>query len=422
MILSNLSVPLVGIVDAAVMGHLDHPRFLAAVGAGAQIFGVIYMGLNFLRMGTTGLSAQAFGNNNHTELKTVLIQSSFTALSLGVVLFLLQAPIISAALGILESSPDVAVVIRDYYNIRIWSAPATLLNFVLIGWLLGRQNAKGPLWILIAINGTNITLDLVFVLLLGWKAEGVAMASVIAELTGLTVGLFLAFKAVREYPGDWSKLFHWPKLKRVFSINANILIRTLALMFSFAFMTVQSSRLGTTVLAANTLLLNFQSFMSYGLDGFANAAEALVGKAIGGKERNGFAQAIKVCMQWSVGVSVLFVLIYALFGKGMINVMTDLPMVRQTAREYLPWVIFLPLVSVWSFVYDGIYVGAIRDKEMRNIMLMSTFCVFVPSWYLLRGLNNHGLWLAFVCFMSARAILMHGWFGRIQHRNGFIES
>ncbi|MEM7281201.1 MAG: MATE family efflux transporter, partial [Pseudomonadota bacterium] len=208
-------------------------------------------------------------------------------------------------------------------------------------------------------------------------------------------------------------------IRQIFAVNANIFIRTLALMFSFAFMTVQSSRLGTLVLAANTLLLNFQTFMAYGLDGFANAAEALVGKAIGARERAGLLRAVQVCLQWSFGVSLIFAVGYWFLGSHLVELLTSLPEVLSTASEYLPWVVILPIISVWSFAYDGIFVGATKAREMRDAMVLSTFGVFVPTWWMSKGLDNHGLWLAFSLFMLARGVFMHLWFRRMLSRGDF---
>lgn len=423
MIVSNLSIPLVGITDTAVMGHLDAAEYLAAVGAGAQIFAVIFMGLNFLRMGTTGLVAQAFGESSSKKLRGVLYQSCLTGTLLGLLLVTLQKPILEIALKLLDAGPDLAELIRQYYEVRIWSAPFTLVNFVLVGWLLGTQNAKGSLWVLLSITLTNIVLDLILVNGFHFKTDGVALASVIAEIAGLLTGLLLVTKSLKHYPGGWhlSQLFDVSGLRQLLGVNVNILIRTLALMFSFAFMTVQSGRLGTLVLAANTLLLNFQTFMAYGLDGFANAAEALVGKAIGAKERAGLEQAVSVCLRWSFGVSLAFSLGYLIFGQPLVSAMTSLDSVYEYAIEFLPWIIVLPIISVWSFAYDGIFVGATKAKQMRDAMLLSTFGVFVPAWLLFRDLQNHGLWLAFSLFMLARGVFMHLWFRAMANRGDLIK-
>lgn len=423
MIISNLSIPLVGIVDTTVMGHLDSPNYLAAVGAGAQIFAVIFLGFNFLRMSSTGLAAQAFGSKDTRLLRSVLGQGIITAIALGMVLMLLQRPILDGAMAWFAPETALESVIGQYFSIRIWSAPFTLCNYVLVGWLLGLHMARSTLLVLLAINLTNIVLDIVFVLVFDWRAEGVALASFCAEVVGFLVGLWVVYRALHKNPGSWPQsLFVWSEFKSVFALNTNILLRTLALMFSFAFMTAQSTRLGTVILAANTVLLNFQTFMAYALDGFANAAEALVGKAIGEKQQAALDRAVRVCLQWSLGVALMFVGLFAALGDLFVDGMTGLESVRQMAKDYLVWIIVLPLISVWSFLYDGVYVGATRGAEMRNIMLISTFGVFVPAWFMFSRWDNHGLWLAFSAFMASRAILMHWTYQKLRSEGVLIHS
>ena len=297
----------------------------------------------------------------------------------------------------------------EYFSIRIWSAPGTLANMVLIGWFLGLQNARVPLFMFLTVNVTNIVLDLLFVIVLGMKVDGVALASVIAEYTGLAVGLWFVARALRARSGHWptAKLFRIREYAAFFAVNANLLIRTLALMFSIAFVTAQGARMGELVLAANAIMMNFQNLTSFGLDGIAHAAEALVGKAVGERNRESLKSAVRLCLKWSLYFAVGFTLCYAIGGSHLIAILTDLPDVRSAAMRYLPWMIVSPLVSVWSFLYDGVYVGATRAREMRNLMLISTFIVFLPAWFLLQGLGNHGLWLAFMLFMASRGIGMH---------------
>jgi len=395
MILSGLSVPLLGAVDTAVMGHLESEHYLAAVAIGAIVFSFIYMGMNFLRMGTTGQIAQAFGKSNHTEVRTVLGQALIVALLLAFTLLLLQKPI-SYTLAWLQASPLVTETATTYFNWRIWSAPFVLCNFVLIGWFLGMQDARGPMLILFATNIVNIVLDILFVTQLNMTVDGVALASVIAEACGAIAGFSYLTLVLKRYPGQWLKqaIINLKKLKRFFTINSHILVRTFALMFSFAFFTAQGAKFGDKILAANAVLLNFQAFMAYGLDGFANAAEALIGRAIGEKNQEGLKLAIKRCFQWALSVALLFSLLYLLLGKYLIGLLTALPTIKTIANEYLIWLILSPLVSVWCFIYDGIFIGATRSKEMMINMLYSTFFIFVPAVFLLRQFGNHGLWMA----------------------------
>ena len=300
----------------------------------------------------------------------------------------------------------------EYFYIRIWSAPGTLANYVLIGWFLGLQNARVPLYIFLTINITNIVLDLLFVLQLGMKVDGVALASVIAEYTGLVVGLFFAARALRQHTGNWplARLFNVRAYTAFFSVNANLFVRTMALMFAFAFVTAQGARLGGVILAANAVLMNLQNLTAFALDGFAHAAEAMVGKAVGQQRRDVLQRSVSLALKWSLIFAVGFCLIYVVIGPALIRLLTDLPEVRSTAMQFLPWLIVSPLISVWSFLYDGVYVGATRAREMRNLMLVSTFIVFLPAWFLLQGYGNHGLWLAFTLFMASRGIGMHAWY------------
>jgi MATE family multidrug resistance protein len=284
----------------------------------------------------------------------------------------------------------------------------------MVGWFLGLQNARVPLLIFLTINLTNIVLDLLFVIVLGMKVDGVALASVIAEYTALALALLLAARELKKRSGHWpfARLFNIRAYGAFFAINANLFVRTMALVFTYFFVTAQGARLGGLVLAANAVLMNLHNITSFGLDGFAHAAEALVGKAVGEKRREALEQAVKLSLKWSLIFAVGFCTAYAVFGPLVIDTLTDLPDVRVAAREYLPWFIISPLVAVWSFLYDGVYVGATRAREMRDIMLFSAFLVFLPAWFLLQGLGNHGLWLAFTLFLASRGIGMHYWYRR----------
>jgi len=414
MILSNISVPLLGMVDTGVTGHLESPVYLGAVAIGATVFGFLYMGMNFLRMGTTGITAQRYGAKDNDGLRVSLGQALIVSLLIAVTLLALQLPIGRLAMSLIGAEPAVEAFALQYFSIRIWSAPGTLANYVLIGWFLGLQNARVPLLIFLTINITNIVLDLWFVLSLGMKVDGIALASVIAEYTGLAVALVFAAKALRARSGRWpfARLFSARAYAAFFAINAHLFIRTMALMFTFAFITAQGARLGGLVLAANAILINVQHLTAFALDGFAHAAEALVGKAVGEKRRDALERSVQLALKWSLIFAVGFCLLYLLFGPLLIRVLTNLPDVRSTTMRYLPWLIVSPLVSVWSFLYDGVYVGATRSREMRDIMLFSAFVVFIPAWYLLQGLGNHGLWLAFTLFMASRGIGMHIWYRR----------
>jgi len=409
MILSNISVPLLGMVDTGVTGHLDSPAYLGAVAIGSTIFGFLYTGMNFLRMGTTGIAAQRYGADDNDGLRVSLGQALIVATCIALLLIGLQAPIGSVGMRLIGAEAEVETYGLVYFSIRIWSAPGTLANYVLFGWFLGLQNARVPLFMFLTVNLTNIVLDLLFVVVLGMQVDGVALASVIAEYAGLAVGLLFAARALRARPGQWPlpRLFNARAYTAFFSVNGNLFIRTMALMFTFAFVTAQGARLGPLVLAANAVLMNLQHLTAFGLDGIAHAAEALVGKAVGQGRRDILERSVSLSLKWSLYFALGFCVAYALLGAPLVRLLTDLPLVRETALTYLPWLVISPAISVWSFLYDGVYVGATRSREMRDIMVISAAVVFLPAWFLLQGLGNHGLWLAFTLFMASRGIGMH---------------
>ncbi len=414
MILSNVSVPLLGMVDTGVTGHLESPAYLGAVAIGGTIFTMLYMGMNFLRMGTTGIAAQSYGAGDNDGLRVSLGQALLVSLAIAALILTLQAPIAKLALALLGGDAETQRHAATYFYVRVWSAPGTLANFALVGWFLGTQNARVPLLIFLTINLTNIVLDLVFVVVLGMKVEGVALASVIAEYSGLAVGGAFAVAALRRREGHWpiARLTNLSAYGAFFSINANLFVRTMALLGTFAFITAQGARLGPAILAANAVLMNFQHLTSFGLDGLAHAAEALVGKAVGQKNEASLQHAVRLTLRWSLIFAAGFALVYVVAGGTIVRVLTDLPEVRATAMTYLPWLIASPLISVWCFLYDGVYVGMTRARDMRNIMLFSVLGVFLPAWFLTQDFGNHGLWFALMAFMASRGIGMHLGFRR----------
>jgi MATE family multidrug resistance protein len=410
MILSNITVPLLGLVDTAVMGHLEHPRYLAAVAVGATIFSFLFIGLNFLRMGTTGLAAQARGAGDADGMRAVLAQAVLIALLMAGSLLLCQVPIGHFAFWLIGPAPDVLEPAWTYYTVRIWAAPAALANFALVGWFIGMQNTRAPLFIMLTTNVLNIALSLLFVVGLGYRTGGVAAASVIAECAGLGLGAWLARRELSGFDGELQRelVFDPQRLRRIVSVNANLFVRTLSLMFVFGFITAQGARQGTAVLAANAILINFQYFMAYALDGLAHAAEALVGRAMGERNRAGLERAVRLSLLWSGALAAAFALTYLIAGRSVIGLLTSQPELIALTATFLPWMVLSPLASFWSFLFDGVFVGATWATAMRNTMAFSAFVVFVPTFYLTQaaGMGNHGLWLAFVVFMLSRAVTM----------------
>ncbi len=402
-------------VDTAVMGRLDQPAFIGAIALGGVIFSFLYWGFGFLRMGTSGLVAQAFGGNRHGEIKLILGRAVFLALILAASLVLLRQPIADFAFQWMQASRVTEKLAYRYFEIRIFSAPATLLNYALIGWFIGLQNTRIPLFLTLLANFTNIALDILFVLYWHWQVAGVAAASVIAEYSSLLCGLFFAAHKLRHFPQAirWRQLLSWAGFRPLMTINLNLFIRTLLLIFSFAFFTTQSARLGDVILAANTVLLHFQSLMAYVLDGFAHACEALVGKFHGARNRSRLQQTVKAAAQWSLGGAIVFCLAYSLAGDGLIALMTTQTEVRKVAESYRIFVALLPVISVWSFLFDGVFVGLTRAREMRNAVFLSVMTGYLPVWWWLRGLGNDGLWIAFIAFMALRSVLMAVYWKRI---------
>ncbi|BBB28011.1 MATE family efflux transporter [Neptunomonas japonica] len=417
MILSNITVPLVGLVDTAVIGHLPESQHLAAVAIGSMIFSIVYWAFGFLRMGTTGLTAQAVGADDDTTNRTLLAQSLVMATFIGICIILLQGPIIQLALHWIAAEPLVTEEALNYASIRIYGAPAVLCNFALLGWFVGNQNTKIPLLLLTVTNLLNMVMDIIAVYGLGMFADGVALATVIAEYGSLLLGLYLCRRVLKPMGGQLlrSSLTQIKHYTELFKVNRYLFVRTLAILFSLAFFTAQGARQGTDILSANAVLLNFLLLISNGLDGFAHATEALVGKRTGRQDIKGFYRTITTAAIWSLIAALLFTLFFWLFGGTIIRLLTSLENVQQQAMIYLPWLIVLPIISVWSFLLDGIFIGATQVKAMQNTMLFSVFCVFLPIWWLLRPLENHGLWIAFLTLFFARGV-SGGWvFWRLSH-------
>lgn len=420
MILANVTVPLVGIADSAAVGHLDRPDSLAGVAVGATLFSVLFTALNFLRMGTTGLAAQAAGAADESAGRAVLRQGLVVGLALAVAILVLSHPLESLALALIAPEPPVALEAARYMAVRIWGAPATLSLFVLTGWFIGRGDARSPLAIVLVVNGINIVLDFVLVWGLGLRAEGVAAATVVAEYLGLVVGLLLARRALGAPP--WRPDGPGPSYRRYLAINLPLFVRTTALMLSFAFLTAMGARFGSAVLAANALLLNFLYIASYALDGFANAAESLVGRAIGARDTGMLQGSLRLSTQWTLWIALALSLAFAAGGPAAVDLMTSQPVLRGLARDYLPWLVAAPLVGCWAYLFDGVFVGAMMTRQMRDTMLFAALAVYLPAWWLLRPFGNHGLWAAFMLFNAARGGAQWWVLRRARHRDPLLGA
>jgi len=411
-ILSNITVPLVGIVDLALMGHMDSEIHLNAIAIGGTIFSFIYMSFGFLRMGTTGFVAQAHGKKDHTELIHIFSRAIMVAFFLALVLILFQFPIGLLSIYLLDAGTEINELALEYFHIRIFAAPATLGIYALTGWFIGRQDTKTPLILALIINVGNIILNLVFIKLFGMKSTGVAYGTLIAQYIGFITGLVIIFKRNKHLLKLWSlqKTLNINKMKEYFSINKDIFIRTLLLISTLSFFTASSARMGSEILAINTILFQFFLFFTYFIDGFANAAEALVGKYIGEGKKTKLKTLIPLIFKWGLSISLPFSFIYYIFPEKLMYILTDLPQIISAAEPYFIWVGILPLVSFAAFIWDGIYVGAMAAKAIRNAMIISVVLVFFPLYFVLQPIwGNHGLWIAFNAFLFSRGAILHFW-------------
>ncbi len=408
MILANISVPLLGMVDTAVMGHLNAPHFLGAVAVGSLIFSFLFWSFGFLRMATTGLISQAIGYSDpeHHHQQQLLQRTLLLAFFIASLLLVFQSPLSHLAFYAMGASDLVTHYGQEYFSIRIWSAPAILANYVILGCLIGLSATRSALVLVLTINIVNIVLDLLLVNVFHMAVEGVALASVLAEYRGLIISYrLLKIHHIKILPLKFKFSFKPDyELRRLLKLHGNIFIRTLCLMFSFAFFMAQSAKQGDIVLAANAVLLHFITFMAFFLDGFANATEVITGNAIGNKDRAQLKQGLTYTALWSGVIATLFSFSYYLCGPTIINFLTTIPSVITAANEYLIWLVIAPVIGVWSYLFDGLFIGATRSTEMRNTMLFSTLICYLPAWYFFQGLGNHGLWLAIIIFFASRAI------------------
>ncbi|STO55803.1 MATE family efflux transporter DinF [Grimontia hollisae] len=424
MVLSNITVPLLGLVDAAVIGHLDHAWYLGGVAVGSTMIAVAFWLLGFLRMATTGLTAQAYGANDKPGLANVFLQGISLAWLLALAIIALHPLIADGVFSYSDASTEVKRYAEQYFSVRIWSAPAALTNLVVMGWLLGAQNAKKPMTLLIVVNVINIVLDVLFVVVLGWKVQGAAAASVIADYSGMALGLY--FVAQRwQSEGLPSPVAQWKKasagMGRLLKLNRDIFLRSLCLQLAFTFMTFQGATLGDDVVAANAVLMNFLMLVSFAMDGFAYAMEAMVGKAVGARNRNELMDSLVATTFWSLLISLLITCAFLLWGEGIVGIISDIPAVREQAFIYLPWLIAMPLVAMWCFLLDGVFIGATRGREMRNTMFVA-MAGFFAIWWSLSGFGNHALWAAMLGFMALRGLTLGALFVYQWRRETFLSA
>ncbi|QQC64036.1 MATE family efflux transporter [Paraburkholderia ginsengisoli] len=407
-VLANLTQPILGAVDTAVAGHLDGASYLGGVALGGLFFNFVFWGFGFLRMGTTGLVAQAHGAGDHAELRNTVIRALLMAAAIGAAVLALQLPLIDYALRALGGSDAVQRHAQLYCHARIWAAPLALGNYVVLGWLLGTQRVRLALLSQVFINGVNIAAVLLFVYGFGWGVAGIGAATATADALGFVLGAALLWHGRPRGLAALNRaaLFDTTALKRLIVLNRDIFVRTLCLLSSFGWFAHLGARQGDATLAANALLLNFQTVMAYGLDGFAHAAEALVGAAIGARDRHAFTQAVKVTALWSGFGALAFALVYWGAGAWIVERLTDQAAVRAAAETYLPWAALSPVISVWGFLLDGVFIGATRTRELMLSMIVSLAVFVAVSSALLALHGNHGLWAAMMIFMAARGVTL----------------
>ena len=401
--ISNLSVPMLSAVDTALMGRLENEQYLGAIAIGGVIFSFVYWGFGFLRMGVTGLTAQAYGAKDAKESTLILKRAAIVGLLIGLLLIVVQPLIAALSFYLMDAGAEVEQLARSYFHICIYAAPATLTLHVFHGWFLGMQNAKYPMFLAIVVNLLNLVLNLVFVKVLMMTSDGVALGTVIAQYFGLlcTVGLFL-----RKYRHLWDGwhlkgVLNLPALKRFFRISGDIFIRTLSVLFCHAFFTSKAAALSDTALAINTILLQFIHILAYGIDGFAFAVESLVGRYKGAREITNLKRSVRYSFWWVLLLSAGFSLVFGLLGTKLLYFFTNKTDLLIGARPYLIWIAIAPPINSVAYIWDGVFIGATASTPMRNSMLASTV-VFLFAYVLLKGLGNHGLWLALTLFSIAR--------------------
>jgi MATE family multidrug resistance protein len=405
MIFSNITVPLLGLVDTAVIGHLDSPVYLGGVAIGATATSFLFMLLLFLRMSTTGLTAQAFGAKDPFRLARALVQPLILALGAGLLIVVLRTPLIDLALHVVGGSEAVLEQARRFLEIRWLSAPASLANLVLLGWLLGVQYARAPVILLVVGNVLNIVLDIWLVMGLHMNVQGAALATVVAEYGTFFIGLWMVKRvlAMRGISLAMLKTAWRGNIRKLLALNRDIMLRSLLLQLCFGAITVFGARLGPEIVAVNAVLMTLLTFTAYALDGFAYAVEAHSGQAYGARQTGQLQEVWRAACRQSGLVALVFALIYALFGSQIVALLTSLPELRELANHYILWQVVLPVVGVWCYLLDGMFIGATRGAEMRNSMAVAA-AGFALTLFTLPWLGNHGLWLALAVFLALRGL------------------
>lgn len=405
MLLANLSTPLLGLVDTSILGHLNSPIYLGAVALGAQLVALLFWSFGFLRMGTTGSTSRCFGAADKDELKAILIRGVCFGTFIGLAILVTQSFYLPSLIELITKDPVINPLALAYSEIRIWSAPATLITYVLLGWLIGIQKTSFAMAAIVSLNLLNIALDYLFVVELDLRSDGAAWATLISEYVGCVVAGALSLRAAKHLGISFDRrpVFDWQAYLVLFRSSQHLFVRTLCLLFCFLYFSVQSAEFGENTLAANAILLNLLAITAYAMDGFAYAAETLGGEAWGAKNKFRFQQVAIYTWGWAIGVALLSSAIMIAGEPWIFNIYTDIPIVQSELGHYFLWLALLPLVAVHSYQLDGIFLGAGETLAMRNAMLASCFLVFFPLWFALESLGNLGLWITLWVFHIARS-------------------
>lgn len=416
-IISNITVPLLGMVDVAIMGHLGNAAYIGAIAVGSMIFNVIYWLFGFLRMGTSGMTSQAYGARNLEEVTKLLLRSQLIGLLIALAIILLQYPIAQGALFLMRPTPEISQMAQRYFNVCIWGAPAILGLYGFMGWFIGMQNTRIPMFISIMQNVVNICVSLALVLFAGMNIEGVAIGTLVAQWSGMlaAVGFFMAhYRPKLLLHFNMKGVITQSAMTSFFKVNRDIFLRTLFLVAVNFFFTSAGSAQGTMILAVNTLLLQLHTIFSYFMDGFAYAGEAVGGKYYGAKNKFAFNDTIRRLFVWGGAMVLAFTLLYALGGRGFLALLTNDQQVIGSALPYFGWTIALPLAGMAAFVWDGVFIGITATRGMLTSSALAAL-LFFATFYLLRPfLGNHALWLAFILYLASRGLIQTYLFKRIE--------
>ncbi len=409
-VISNITVPFVGIVDIALMGRMGSPAFIGGVGFGTMLFTLIYSGLGFLRMGTTGMTAQEYGASNFRESSNILSRAMILSILLGFGLIALQIPIEKVLISNLDGSKEALGLAAEYFRYRIWAAPATLSVFVFMGWFIGMQNAKIPMYVTLIISGLNIIISSILVLGFDLGIKGVAIGTVVSQYVGL-ISSVIFYQTIFKRSSNFfnlKKTLNFDALKKFFSVNSDILIRSILLTGSFFYFNAISATFGDNILALNSVMLQFLWFFAYVMDGFAYAGGTLTGRYIGERDLVSLKLVIRKSLMFSVLFSLFFSICYVLFGSGLFSLLTDNAIVLGLLNEYIYWIWILPMVSFGAFLYDEIFIGATATRTMRNVMLVVVLVFYLPALLIFKFyFGNHGMWLAISIMLFARGVGLH---------------